>query len=120
MSTEEILRNHRDLCTNPPPNQHTYGAIDEARFKHLVARYLKTAMNFDPADALEVLSHLNKGSGIFIFAANYRGTHHAMRVVGTRGDKLRVLVPAFPYGLLESPTVGDVKSGWKGSFLAVS
>jgi len=117
--TEEVLRHHRDICSNQPPQEHAYGAIDFQRFKILAARYLKHAADFAPQDAIEVDDRIKRGDGVFVFASNYRGNNHAMRAVAVVGREIEFLIPAFPYGLRERVTFDHVLKSWNGSFIEV-
>jgi len=117
--TEEILRHHKDICSNPT-QYHTYGAIDAPRFKTLASRYLKTAADFTPNDATKVEDKIKRGHGVFVFASAYQGCNHAMRAVAVAGQDIEFLVPAFHYGHREKATLDQVLNVWKGSFIEAS
>jgi len=118
ISTEELLKNHRDLCWNDP-KWWEYGSLDKTKFEELVRRYKMICAPFTPKDADEVEARIKNNRGVFVMAADYNGNRHMLRIVGRSADQLEVLTPALPYGLREHVTVDHVTTTWKGEFLDV-
>jgi hypothetical protein len=123
ITTEDILKNHRDICWAAKP--HEYGSITANNFPILVRRYLFNETVFTPQVINDVLNLISQNHAIFILAAQYVNpkvpgiTCHAMRVIGGQNDELHLLVPGLPYGYRQNATLNQVQ-GWAGEFRDVS
>jgi hypothetical protein len=109
ISTEDILKNHRDICYSPQ-NHAQFGAMELQNFHLLIRRYLKQSTVFIPTTIAEIDNKIKTGSGIFISALTYPngcgGTvQHMLRAVGVNGNKVEILTPAFPYGFSENASL---------------
>jgi hypothetical protein len=100
ITSEDILKNHRDLCWWDQPLAHQYGTIRRNDFPVLVSRYKLTATPFVPNAAQDVLLRISNGEGIFLLAEHYPHPNngHILRIIGGALDDLEFITPGLPWG----------------------
>jgi hypothetical protein len=123
ITSEDILKNHRDLCWWNPPDAHQYGTISDQYFPTLASRYLLTAVMFAPTTIVHVTTELDAGNGVFGLAASFKapGTikGHAFRITGATANDLEIIIPGLPHGTRENATLPILQS-WATQFYRVS
>ena len=117
----EILAHHRDICFNPAPDIHTYGAIDEHRLKLLAGRYLCSADDFPNTDEVQIANQLSIPREALI-ACCYRfqaqnNRNHCIRLTDVKQGTLHFLCPLFPNGTEESVVLTDFFAQWQPTVL---
>jgi hypothetical protein len=117
----EMLAHHRDICFNPPPRDHTYGAIDEHRLKQLAGRYLCAADDFPNTDEAQIANQLSIPREALI-ACCYRfqaqdNLNHCIRLTDVKQGTLDFLCPLFPNGTEESVVLADFFAQWQPTVL---
>lgn len=124
VTTQQLLTHHRDICWHNPPNNHTYGSMDQPRFVQLASRYLCSVVvvTNPTVAALDAILKQDK-QGILVFSSNHAfvpNLNHACRVIKASGNDLEICEPAFPYGKRISAPLTDLINGWNSTFLHVT
>jgi hypothetical protein len=116
-----MLAHHRDICYNPPPGFHTYGAIDELRLKQLAGRFLCAADDFPNTDEAQIANQLSIPREALI-ACCYRfqaqdNNNHCIRLTDVKQGTLHFLCPRCPNGTQESVVLTDFFAQWQPTVL---
>src|SRR5437762_816325 len=73
VGSSDMMLNHRDICYNPPPAQHTFGAIDGSRLPELCKRYFVQSSEIQINDLQAVKRILDARQCLLLTAISFRG-----------------------------------------------
>ena len=118
----DMLTHHRRLCFNPPPDYHTFGAIDPQRFAVLAQQYLLGVADFPSRDTADITAQLdNPREMLTAICGQFRGQQvtHAIRLSHLDGNTLHFMCPGFPIGSLDSAPFADFRDIWQPTIIRV-